>query len=157
LLLEMMMAIFPAGTRDIPEEITPEYVARQPLLLLTEQKTSAAYPLVKGWLAAVAQWPRQPMPLGTVEALKSAVASNFGMAIVPAVSVGKHAPDIVVRPLQPPLSRTLALIEHHNKPAEPALEIVRNALLTLRADGAGDAERPKPRRDKSSRRGCVSA
>jgi hypothetical protein len=41
----------------------------------------------------------------------------------------------IVRPLQPPLARTLALIEHRNKPNAPALEIVRNALLTLRTDG----------------------
>jgi DNA-binding transcriptional LysR family regulator len=157
LLLEMMVAIFPVGTRDLPEEITPEYVARQPLLLLTEQQTSAAHPLVMGWLSAVAQWPQQPMPMGTVEALKSAVASNFGMAIVPEVAVAKHAPDIIVRPLRPRLSRTLALIEHHNKPNEPALEIVRNALLTLQTGGASDPEKPKRRPNKSSRRGRTSA
>jgi DNA-binding transcriptional LysR family regulator len=142
LLLEMMVAIFPGGTRDIPKEITAEYIARQPLLLLTEQKTSAGYPLVMGWLSAVAHWPREPMPLGTVEALKSAVASNFGMAIVPEVTVDKHTPDIIVRPLRPRLSRTLGLIEHHSKPSEPALEVVRNALLTLRADGTADRDMP---------------
>jgi DNA-binding transcriptional LysR family regulator len=155
LLLEMMVAIFPAGTRGIPEEITPEYIARQPLLLLMEQQTSAAHPLVMGWLSAVAQWPQQPMPMGTVEALKAAVATNFGMAIVPEVAVAKHTPDIIVRRLQPRLSRALALIEHHNKPAEPALEIVRNALLTLQAGGASDPA--KRQRNKSSQRGRTSA
>jgi hypothetical protein len=40
--------------------------------------------------------------------------------------------EIVVRPLSPPLSRTLALIEHRSKRNEPALEIARNAILTLR-------------------------
>lgn len=40
-----------------------------------------------------------------------------------------------VRPLQPPLQRTLALIQHRNKPDEPALAIVRNALQMLRAGG----------------------
>jgi DNA-binding transcriptional LysR family regulator len=155
LLLEMMVAIFPAGTRGIPEEITPEYIARQPLLLLTEQMTSAAYPLVMGWLSAVVKWPQRPMPMGTVEALKSAVASNFGMAIVPEVAVAKHTPDIIVRQLRPRLARTLALIEHHNKPDDPALEIVRNALLTLQAGGASDPA--KRRRNKSSQRGLTSA
>jgi DNA-binding transcriptional LysR family regulator len=95
--------------------------------------------------------------MGTVEALKSAVASNFGMAIVPEVSVAKQAPDIIVRPLRPRLSRTLALIEHHNKPNEPALEIVRNALLTLQAGEASEPATPKRRPDKSSRRGRTSA
>jgi hypothetical protein len=65
-----------------------------------------------------------------------------------------------VRPLQPPLTRTLALIEHRNKPNEPALEIVRNALLALRSDEsiapktgakAGKSPRAKPgRRDRAA-------
>jgi DNA-binding transcriptional LysR family regulator len=128
---ESLVAIFPAGTRDVSEEVTPDYVARQALLV--EQPSSAAHPLVLGWLAGQTS-SRPPMPLGTVEALKSAVASGLGMAIVPEVAVAMHMSDFVVRPLQPPLTRTLALIEHRNKPNEPALEIVRNALLALRSD-----------------------
>ena len=150
LLLEMMVAIFPAGTRDLPEEVTPEYIARQPMVLLTEQTDSAAYRLVMGWLSSVTQWPRQPMPMGTVEALKSAVASNFGLAIVPEVAVAKHTPGLIVRPLRPRLSRTLVLIEHHNKLREPAFEIVREALVALQADGSSDSEMRKRRRHKSS-------
>ena len=130
LCVESMVAIFPAGTRDVPGEITPDHVARQPLLV--EQPSSAAYPLVLGWLSGQAS-SRPPMPLGTIEALKSAVASGLGMAIVPEVAVAMHMSDFIVRPLRPPLTRTLALIEHRNKPNEPALDIVRNALLGLRA------------------------
>src|SRR5262252_3627283 len=44
------------------------------------------------------------------EALKAAVASNVGMAVIPEVAAAKQAPEITVRPLQPPLSRTLTLI-----------------------------------------------
>ena len=117
----------------VPEDITPDYVARQALLV--EQPSSAAYLLVLGWLAGQTSL-RPPMPLGTIEALKSAVASSLGMAIVPEVAVAMHMSDFIVRPLQPPLTRTLALIEHRNKPNEPALEIVRNALLALRSDEA---------------------
>jgi DNA-binding transcriptional LysR family regulator len=127
---ESMVAIFRAGMPDVPGEITPDYVARQALLV--EQPSSAAYPLVLGWLSGQAS-SRPPMPLGTIEALKSAVASDLGMAIVPEVAVAMHLSDFIVRPLRPALTRTLALIEHRNKPNEPALEIVRNALLTLRA------------------------
>jgi DNA-binding transcriptional LysR family regulator len=131
---EVLVAIFPAGTRGVPNEITPDYVARQNLMV--EQATSAGHPLVLGWLSGHSQPPQVPTTFGTVEALKSAVTSNLGMAIVPEVSVAKHRSDFIVRPLQPPLSRTLALIEHRNKPNEPALEIVRNALLALRTVGA---------------------
>ena len=147
---ESMVAIFPAGMRDVPGEITPDYVARQALLV--EQPSSAAYPLVLGWLSGTSS-SRPPMPLGTIEALKSAVASGLGMAIVPEVAVAMHISDFIVRPLRPPLTRTLALIEHRNKPNEPALDIVRNALLGLRAVEAVEPKArlktPKPRRGKS--------
>ena len=33
LLPEQLVAIFPAGTRDLPDEVTPEFAARQPLLM----------------------------------------------------------------------------------------------------------------------------
>jgi DNA-binding transcriptional LysR family regulator len=139
---EGMVAIFPVGTRNVPDEITPNDVA--PHNLLVEQQSSAAYALVLGWLSGRAP-AREPMPLGTVEALKSAVASNLGMAIVPEVAVAPHMSDFIVRPLRPALLRTLALIEHRNKPNEPAIEIVRNALLGLRTTAANE---PRTRRSR---------
>jgi len=128
---ESLVAIFPAGTKNVPDAITPDYVERQALLV--EQPSSAAHALVLGWLSGHASSLRPPMPLGTIEALKSAVASGLGIAIVPEVAVAMHMSDFIVRPLRPALTRTLALIEHRNKPNEPALEIVRDALLTLQA------------------------
>jgi DNA-binding transcriptional LysR family regulator len=138
---EEMLAIFPAGTRNIPDVITPSDVV--PHNLLIEQQSSAAYSLVIGWLDGHAPRTREPMPLGTVEALKSAVASNLGMAIVPEVAVAAHLSDFIVRPLRPALSRTLALIEHRNKPNDPALEIVRNALLGMRTVAATRSRTPR--------------
>jgi len=143
---EPMVAIFPADTRGLPSEISPQYVAQQPLLMLIEQPTSAGHPLVMGWLSQAGALSRQPMPLGTVEALKAAVASNVGMAVIPEMAIAKHASDIVARPLRPALSRTLTLIEHHNKPNEPALDIVRNALLTLRDGEIHEPAAPKGKR-----------
>ena len=154
LCVESMVAIFPAGTRDVPGEITPDHVARQQLLV--EQPSSAAYPLVLGWLSGQPS-SRPPMPLGTIEALKSAVASGLGMAIVPEAAIAMHLSDFIVRPLRPPLTRTLALIEHRNKPNEPALDIVRNALLGLRAAEAAAPQTRirtrKPRGGKSGSQG----
>jgi DNA-binding transcriptional LysR family regulator len=123
---EPLVAILPAGTKNVPDEITPDYVA-QPLL--AEHTGSAGYAMVAAWLSKQIT-PREPMPIGTVEALKSAVRSKLGMAIVPALAVAKHRSEFVMRPLRPPLQRTLALIEHRNKPDNPALKIVRDALLS---------------------------
>jgi DNA-binding transcriptional LysR family regulator len=142
---QMLVAILPAGTRDVPDEITPDYMARQPMLL--EQTRGAVHALVMQWLSA--QMPlRATMYLGTIEALKTAVESNLGMSIVPDVSVAKPSADLIVRPLRPAVPCTLALVEHRNKPNEPALEIVRTALLTLR----GQPDESMPRRRKPARR-----
>ena len=76
-----------------------------------------------------------PTHVGIIEAAKQAVASGLGMSFVPDVSVAEPSPDIIVRPLKPPVPSTLALVEHRNKPNEPALDIVRRALLGLRTIG----------------------
>jgi DNA-binding transcriptional LysR family regulator len=124
---EPMLAVFPATEKGIPDEVTPGHIARQRLLLLTEQCPSAGYAMVMKW----AHGGTATMPVGTVEALRSAVASNLGMAILPEVAMDGNMTNVIVRPLRPPLVRTLALIEHRNKPNGPALEIVRKALLEL--------------------------
>jgi len=129
---ERLVAIFPRDRKNVPEEITPDYAATQPLLV--EHARSSAYPLVMGWLTMQRPLLRDPVPIGTVEALKTAVASGLGMAIVPEIALAKHRSDFIVRALQPPLLRMLALVEHHNKANEPALQIVRSALLALRAE-----------------------
>ncbi len=67
---QMLVAILPADTPDVPDEITPDYMARQPMLL--EQTRGAVHALVMQWLSA--QMPlRATMYLGTIEALKTAV------------------------------------------------------------------------------------
>jgi DNA-binding transcriptional LysR family regulator len=138
---EMMVAIFSPSAGRLPKAITPAFVAEQPLLV--EQTRSAAYGLVLDWAGREGPLAREPMALGTVETLKTAVASGLGMAIVPEVAVAAQVSDFVIRPLEPPLTRTLALIEHRHKPNEPAIEIVRNALLMLR--GVPEAGKTKAR------------
>ena len=131
---ETMVAIFPHRTQDVPGEITSDCAAHQTVLI--EHLRSSAHPLVLDWLGKA---PRNPIPIGTVEALKTAVASKLGMAIVPEVAVAKHRSDFIVRPLRPPLLRTLALIEHRNKVNDTALDVVRNELLALRLGNAKPA------------------
>jgi DNA-binding transcriptional LysR family regulator len=148
---EHLVAIFPAGARNVPDEVTPDYVAQQPLLM--EHTRAAVHELVSNWLSGQKTLQRVPMHLGTIEALKAAVASNLGMSIVPEVAVAKRAAGIVVRPLRPPLARTLALIEHASKPNAPALEIVRNALLTLRKIDRKERAGAAPQRARRNRHG----
>jgi DNA-binding transcriptional LysR family regulator len=78
---------------------------------------------------------RQPMHVGIIEAAKLAVASGLGISIVPDVAVAEPNPELIVRPLKPALPCTLGLLEHRFKQTAPAIQIVRDALLTLRAVG----------------------
>jgi DNA-binding transcriptional LysR family regulator len=130
LISERMIAIFPADARNVPDEVTPGFVMGQPLLM--EHTRAAIHDLVMLWLSSQRGQPRIAMHLGTIEALKGAVSSNLGMSIIPQIAVNGREEDIIVRPLSPPLSRTLALIEHRSKRNEAALEIVRGAILGLR-------------------------
>jgi DNA-binding transcriptional LysR family regulator len=136
---QVCVAILPAAMRDIPDVVTPDYVARQPLVL--EHDRGAIYMLVMHWLSKHLPLAHQPMQVGIVEAAKRAVASGIGMSIVPDVAVAEPSAEIVVRPLKPALPCTLGLVERRNKPSEPALEIVRNALLALRTVGETAPER----------------
>jgi DNA-binding transcriptional LysR family regulator len=141
LLTERMIAILPASLRNIPDVVTPEYAVEQPLLM--EHTRAAVYALVAQWISVTGKQPRVPMHLGTIEALCSAVSANLGMTIIPEMGLSGRESEIVVRPLDPPLARTLALAEHISKPDEPALALVRQALLTLR-DTAGDRKAVAP-------------
>lgn len=158
LVSEQMVAIYASGTRNLPDTTTPESVLQQSLVL--EHINAGVYHLVMNWMAANGPVPRVRMHLGTIEAVKSAVASGLGMSIVPEMAAGWHESDLVVRPLRPPLVRTLALVEHRSKPNDPAIEIVRNALLGLRkenvdalSESAGKRAARSVARRKSRRRG----
>lgn len=139
---EPLVAILPATMRGVPDEITPDYAARQPLVL--EHARGAIYGLVRQWLSKQLPLPIAPMHIGTIEAAKKCVVSNLGMSIVPRSVAADLPSDVLVRPLRPAIMRRGALIEHRNKPNDPALEIVRNALLELKAvEEVGPARRKR--------------
>jgi DNA-binding transcriptional LysR family regulator len=123
--VEAMVAIFPASMRKIPKEVTPEYVAEQFLVL----DFGAVSSLIRDWLSAHMLAPQSAMILSAIEAVKIVVSAGIGMSIVPTMSIAQASDDLVIRPLNPPLMRTLALIQHRNKPDDLALRIVRETLM----------------------------
>ena len=145
---QMCVAILPASTPDIPDEVTPGFLARQQLVL--EHDRGAVHGLLMQWMAKQLPLTRQPMHVGIVEAAKQAVASGLGVSVVPDVSVAEPFPGLVVRPLKPALFCTLGLIELRNKPSDPARTIVRDALLSLSTLDAMPARKPR-RRDALAR------
>jgi hypothetical protein len=63
------------------------------------------------------------------------------MAIVPGPAMTRAPPlnSIIVRPLDPPLVRTLGLVQRKGRAETPAFKLVREAILAL---GSEDTEIP---------------
>src|SRR5215472_11802828 len=141
---QVCVAILPAGTQGVPDQITPPYAARQPLVL--EHDRGSVHALVMRWLSKQLPLARRPMHVGIIEAAKQAVASGLGMSIVPDVAVAAPIPEIVVRPLRPALPCTLGLAVRRHTPSDPALAIVRSALLAMRTVADSAAGEPRKRR-----------
>lgn len=138
-----MVAILPATEHEIPEKMTPADVASRPLIL--EYQRVPHQQLSRAWLQAGGVAVRPIMEFDSIEAIKSAVSAGLGVAIVPGPAMTHAAPmnSILVRPLDPPLVRTLGLVQRKGRAESPALKLVREVILAL---GSDDTE---PRRAAS--------
>lgn len=126
-----MVAILPATDLEIPAAITPADVGRRTLIL--EYQRIPHTQLSRAWLRAAGVEVRPALELNHVDDIKHAVAAGLGMSLVPgpAVTEGPPVNSIAVRPLDPPLIRTLGLIQRRSKLEDPALRAVRSEILTL--------------------------
>jgi DNA-binding transcriptional LysR family regulator len=127
-----MLAIFAATEADIPDTVTPQEVARRPLILEHQRGTQVR--LSRAWLRAGGFEAKPVLQFNSIAAIKDAVVAGLGMAIVPGPAI-THAPptnSIVARALDPPLRRILGLIRRRDKPDDPVLRAVCDAIMTLR-------------------------
>jgi DNA-binding transcriptional LysR family regulator len=127
-----MVAIFPADSSDIPAAVRPADVAGRPLIL--EYHRVNANRLTRAWLKDGGVDVKPALQFDGIEPIKDAVAAGLGMAIVPRPALGGGAlatRNIVARPLDPPLMRTLGLVQRRDRLDDPALAVVRAALLRL--------------------------
>jgi DNA-binding transcriptional LysR family regulator len=131
---EPLVAIFSARAARLPGRVTPQFLLQQPLLL--EFARAQVRALIMEWLSAGGADPRPAMELDNLEAVKRMVAAGLGASIVPAAAVSRAELDggLAVRPLKPALTRTLALVQRRDKPADAALDRVRAALLSLKGE-----------------------
>jgi len=123
-----LVAILPPGERGAGLPIAAKEIARYPMIM--EFRRAGTARLVWDWFAAQEQPIRPAMEIDSIEAITQCVSSGLGAAIVPRVAVASA--DVVVRPLRPRLKRTLGVIQRSDKPDEPALRHVREALMGLR-------------------------
>jgi DNA-binding transcriptional LysR family regulator len=76
-----------------------------------------------------------------VEAIKELVGAGLGYSVLPGMALppGQPRSGIAVRPLAPPLARTLALVLRRDKPLRAGLRATVAALLRLAPEKAGRA------------------
>lgn len=131
---EEMVAIFSEHTQNLPDKVTPQYLLQHTLIL--EYARAHVRALTMSWLAGDGAEVRPAMELDNLEAVRRMVAAGLGASVVPASVVSEAHPgtEVVARPLKPALIRTLALAQRRDKPNDPALAHVREALLSLAED-----------------------
>ena len=142
------VAIF-AGTVRLPAIVRSADVASCPLIL--EYHRVNENRLTRAWLKDGGVEVKPALQFDRIEPIKDAVASGLGMAIVPCPALGRGQAigSIVARPLDPPLTRTLGLIQRRDRrerlrarrrPARHLLklgECARRSRLTSKAIRAG--------------------
>jgi DNA-binding transcriptional LysR family regulator len=126
-------AIVAIARRDmvLPQRLTATNLAKLPLLL--SQPGSASRRLTDRWLSRGDATPNPAMSLGSAEAIKAMALAGLGCGILPEMAVGREGhKDLVVRPLSPPLHRTLGVVIRKDKRLSRGLKATYDALLGLR-------------------------
>ncbi|ALS58410.1 LysR family transcriptional regulator [Pandoraea norimbergensis] len=134
-----VMAFLPAHW-DGPKQVTPEWLASQPLIL--NDSTTRLSRLTTEWFAAAGHHPTPRIEINYNDAIKSLVAAGYGAALLP--QEGQNAvldERIAMRALRPALWRQLG-IAHRTGYSEQATQYVLDALWTLQ-EGRKNAQ---PRR-----------
>ena len=127
--VDRLMAILPPDAEDAPGLITPAILKRWPLILGNPR--SALRHLVEEWIGVDGPVPRPALELDNVAGIKSVVGAGLGASLVPRIAIGDDGEDgrLLVRPLDPPVSRSLLLIQRKDKADDAAIRHVRAALL----------------------------
>jgi DNA-binding transcriptional LysR family regulator len=128
------VAIFPANMADPPAAVRAQDLAERDLILWGSETQLAAE--ARGWFESAGLELRPMMELSDHLARRRLVAAGVGVSLVPAISVAspEDRRGIVVRPLDPPLARRLALAMRPDKPDSPALSCAIEAILEIPPD-----------------------
>ena len=126
-----MVAVLPPTEQDAPPTLDAATLGRYPLIF--DSTGATMHQIARGWFRAAGIEPRAAMELGHA-AMRNLISAGLGASILPIEAVmgdASNAP-VVLRPLDPPVTRTLAIIRRSDKRDEPALTAVHEALLAIR-------------------------
>jgi DNA-binding transcriptional LysR family regulator len=102
------------------------------LPFLVESQKSGASRLIEAWFARQSVRLKPAMELGSVEAVRNAIAAGLGISILPVeVTLGHAGEDFVTRTLSPALARELALVYRPEKADDPALQAMCAAIEAM--------------------------
>ncbi len=73
------------------------------------------------------------MEVGDIHAIKTLVAAGVGASVLPMDALGFETKrgEVAIRPLLPPARYSIGLVQRRDKPEDPALALMRTALMTL--------------------------
>lgn len=145
-LQDAFVAIAPKGTA-LPKKVTASDLARHPVLLF--EPGGQTRRIADTWFAQAGVALQPAMSLGSVEAIKELVAAGLGCAVLPGMAVqGTHGNAVEVRPLSPPLARTLAVVVRKDKRLHRGL---RETVAALKALGNSGSSTYQPGRNKHAK------
>src|SRR5262245_21489147 len=133
LCVDPLVAIAPAGRewrRRAP--LTPAELARHPLILYERGGTIRR--VIDEWFRKGGATPHVAMELGNAEAIKKLVGAGLGLSLASSMAVAEEVKErsLVAIPVSPPLARRLGVIRRRDKTVTPALQVVLDALDTLK-------------------------
>ena len=115
----------------LPGDATPETIAKLPLISF--ETGGNMQRVVDDWFRHAGVAPVSSMVLGNVEAIKELVGAGLGYAILPlsAFENPKGENGLVTMPLDPPLTREIAIVIRQDKPLTKGLRETIRCLEAL--------------------------
>jgi DNA-binding transcriptional LysR family regulator len=126
-----MLAVLPPTEQHAPRTLDAAALARYPLIL--DPAGAQMHEIARDWFRAAGIEPRSAMELGHI-AIRHIISAGLGASILPieAVLGDVASAPVVLRGLEPPLTRSLATICRSDKRHDVALAQVQEALLAIR-------------------------
>ncbi len=129
-LREEFVAIEPADDARLSARPTPAELSAGPLILFEPGGNTRR--LVDDWFLGAGVTAKPIMSLGNVEGIKQLVGAGLGCAILPSKAVADPDPNVLVKPVAPPLHRELAIALRRDKRLVRGLRETVKALEGLR-------------------------
>lgn len=126
-----LLAFWPDTLGPVPDVLTPKDFCGRPFVGFTVGNIT--HTLVQSWLDTSEARPAPMMYFDLGVTIAAIVAAGLGAAILPAEvrAQAEGLGSVAVRPLEPPIERTVVSLTRRDKLRTPALRVLQAALLQL--------------------------